>query len=69
MTDNNVVTLKRRYEVSVLIGPCTQEHAESVMETLHEAADLMDGSPGTSLNYWDEENMQPGLPVDEVEVL
>ena len=56
--------LGRRYEISILIGPCTQEEAEGAMRQAHEA--VADLGPGTALNFWDEEDGEGGRPGDPV---
>jgi hypothetical protein len=56
-----------RYEVSILIGPCTQQEAEDAMVKAHEA--VKDLGPGTTLKLWNEEWCEPGDHVEGVEIL
>lgn len=63
---------ERRYEISILVGPCSQTEAERIMRAAHEVAVKAGGAPGTALNFWDEEDGSggsPGGPVEGVEVI
>ena len=60
---------EQRYEISILVGPCSQEAAELLMVELHGIAVASGGEPGTSLNHWDEDDNCPGLGVEDVDVL
>lgn len=59
-----------RYEISILVGPCSQEEAEEMMVAAHEAVkDTPNAGPGTILKFWDENHNRSGSFVDGVEVL
>ena len=60
---------ERRYEISVLIGPCSQEDAERIMLAVHAVAETEGGFPGTALNYWDEDENEPRDHLPSVDVL
>ena len=59
----------KRYEISILIGPCSEEEAIAALEVAHEAVASFPSAnhlgPGSGLNEWDEENQQPGRPIGD----
>lgn len=59
----------KRYVISILVGPCSQEEAEGAMKAAHEVVDGLGLGPGTALDHWDEDEGCPGDMVEGVEIL